>query len=97
MVEPRHVHLVATKHVMRYLKGTLDCGIRYAANNEFRLYGYTDSDWVGSVEDKNTNSRCCLSLGSGVISWIRINKTSVTLNTCEAKHNVSFSSCSEVV
>ena len=23
MVEPRHVHLVATKHVRRYLKGTL--------------------------------------------------------------------------
>ena len=24
LVEPKHVHLVATKHVMRYLKGTID-------------------------------------------------------------------------
>ena len=37
MVEPRHVHLVAAKHVMRYLKGTLDCGLIYATENGFRL------------------------------------------------------------
>jgi hypothetical protein len=29
MVESRHVHLIATKHVMRYLKGTIDYGIKY--------------------------------------------------------------------
>ena len=27
MVEPRHVHLIATKHVLRYLKGTIDYGL----------------------------------------------------------------------
>jgi hypothetical protein len=31
LVEPRRVHLVVEKHVMRYLKGTLDCG--YHHNN----------------------------------------------------------------
>ena len=35
MVEPRHVHLIATKHVLRYLKGTLDYGLRYVADCEF--------------------------------------------------------------
>jgi hypothetical protein len=29
LVEPRRVHLVAAKHVMRYLKGTLDYGLCY--------------------------------------------------------------------
>ena len=33
MVEPRHVHLVAAKHVMRYLKGTLDCGLTYTTDS----------------------------------------------------------------
>ena len=37
---------------MRYLKGTLDCVLRYAANNYFRLYGYANSYWEGSDEDK---------------------------------------------
>jgi hypothetical protein len=44
LVEPRHVHLVAAKHVMRYLKGTLDFGLCYTRDHDFRLYGYTDSD-----------------------------------------------------
>ena len=35
MVEPRHVHLIAAKHVLRYLKGTIDYGLRYVANCEF--------------------------------------------------------------
>ena len=49
MVEPRHVHLIAAKHVLRYLKGTIDYGLRYVADCEFGLVGYTDSKWVGSV------------------------------------------------
>jgi hypothetical protein len=52
MVEPRHVHLVATKHVLRYLHGT----IGYVSDGEVKLQGYTDSDWVGSVVDRKNTS-----------------------------------------
>jgi hypothetical protein len=44
LVEPKHVHLDAAKHMMRYLKGTLDFGVCYARDHDFKLYGYTDSD-----------------------------------------------------
>jgi hypothetical protein len=44
LVEPRHVHLVVAKHVMRYLRGTIDCGLSYDGDHDFRLSGYTDSD-----------------------------------------------------
>ncbi len=37
LVEPRHVHLVATKHVLRYFKGTVGYGLRYVSNCEIRL------------------------------------------------------------
>jgi hypothetical protein len=43
-VEPRHVHIVAAKHMVRYLKGTLDFGLYYTRDHDFRLSGYTDSD-----------------------------------------------------
>jgi hypothetical protein len=43
LVEPIHVHLVAAKYVMRYLKGTLDCGLSYDGDHDFTLSGYTDS------------------------------------------------------
>ena len=42
MVELRHVHLIATKHVLRYLKGMIDCGLQYVVDCEFGLVGYID-------------------------------------------------------
>ena len=97
MVEPKHVHLVATKHVMRYLKGTLDCGLIYAVDSEFRLYGWDDLDWEGSVEDRKIISGCCFSLGSGVISWLNKKQTSVSLSTAEVEYIAACPSCSEAI
>ena len=64
LVEPTRVHLGDAKHVMRYLKGTLDFGLYYNIDHDFRLVGYTDSDWAGSVSDRKSTSGCCFSLGS---------------------------------
>jgi hypothetical protein len=57
-VEPRRVHLVAAKHVMRYLKGTMDYGLSYDGDHEFTLIGYTDADWAGSVANRKSTSGC---------------------------------------
>jgi hypothetical protein len=81
MVEPRRVHLIATKHVMRYLKGTIDYGLRYASDREISLQGFTDSDWAGSVADRKSTSGCCFSMGSTMISWFSRKQTSVALST----------------
>ena len=29
LTDPRHVHLIVSKHIMRYLRGTVDYGIKY--------------------------------------------------------------------
>jgi hypothetical protein len=44
LVEPRRFHNVVAKHMMRYLKGTLDFGLCYTRDHDFRLYRYTDLD-----------------------------------------------------
>jgi hypothetical protein len=97
VVEPRHVHLVVAKHVMRYLKGTLDYGLSYDGDYNFTLSGYTDSDWVGSVSDKKSTSGCCFSLGSAMISWQSKKQSSIALSTAEAEYIVACSaSCGAI-
>ena len=44
MVDTKRVHLIVVKHVMRYLKGTADYGLKYVAESEINLLGYSDSD-----------------------------------------------------
>ena len=42
--DPRHVHLIPAKHVVRYLKGTVDYGLKYDVNHKINVHGYVDSD-----------------------------------------------------
>ena len=38
----RHVYLMVAKHVVRYLKGTVDYGLKYEADEKINLEGYED-------------------------------------------------------
>jgi hypothetical protein len=58
MVEPRQVHWITTKHVLGYLRGTVEYGLRYIGGDGVDLHGYTDLDWVGSVVDRK-RTLCC--------------------------------------
>jgi hypothetical protein len=63
MVEPRGVHMVGAKHVLRYVAGTVDYGLDYVRRDGVSLIGYTDSDWAGCAADRKSTSGCCFSLG----------------------------------
>ena len=97
MVDPRRVHLIAAKHVMRYLKGTLEFGLCYSSDCEFRLFGYTDSDWVGRTTDRKSTSRCCFSLGSAMISWLSRKQSSISLSTAKAEYIAACITCCEAI
>jgi hypothetical protein len=97
LVEPRHVHHVVAKHVMRYLKGMLDYGLCYTGDNEFRLYGYIDSDWAGSTSDKKSTSGCCFSLGLAMTSWQSRKQSSIALSTAKAEYIAACSASGEAI
>jgi hypothetical protein len=84
--KPRQVHLVATKHVMRYLKGTLDYGLGYVTNHEFRLYGYLDSYWADIIPNRKSTLAYCFSLGSSMVLWSNRKQSCVALNTTKAEY-----------
>ena len=69
MSEPRHIHLVTAKHVLRYLHGIVGYGLRYSSSGGVVLLGYTNSNWDGSVVDRKSTSKYCFSMGSAMISW----------------------------
>jgi hypothetical protein len=97
LVEPRRVHLVAAKHVMRYLKGTLDFGLCYTRDRDFKLVGYIDSDWDGSVSDRKRTSGCCFSLGSAMTSWQSRKQSNIALSTEKPEYIVEcFAICEAI-
>jgi hypothetical protein len=97
LVEPRHVHLVDAKHVMRYLKGTIDYGLNYNGDHNFTLSGYTDADWAGSVSDRKSTLGCCFCLGSAMILWQSRKKYSIALRKVEAQYISTCSASCEAI
>ena len=45
MSDPKQIHLVAAKHVLRYVRGTITYGLRYTSSSGVLLFGYSDLDW----------------------------------------------------
>jgi hypothetical protein len=97
MEHPKQVHLVTAKHVIRYLKGTLDYGIKYVIDHEFGLYGYSDSDWVGNILDRKSTSAYCFNIGSSMVSWSNRKKSCVALSMVEVEYVVACATCREAV
>jgi hypothetical protein len=81
MVEPRRAHWTTTKHILRYLCGIVEYGLRYAQGDGVKLVGYTDAEWASNVMDRKSTSWCCFSLGSNVVSWFNKKHKSVALSS----------------
>ena len=62
MSQPRQTHWIAAKHVLRYLRGTVEHGLRYAYGVDMRSQGYADADWARSAVEWKSTSGCCFTL-----------------------------------
>ena len=54
LTDLRNVHLIAAKHILGYLRGTVDYGLNYDVNYNINLECYVDSYWVGSAIDRKS-------------------------------------------
>ena len=64
---PKDTYWSAGKRILRYITRTRDCGIMYASTKKKDLIGYTDSDFVGILDDRKRNFGFVFHLGSGAI------------------------------
>lgn len=72
LAETKQQHWATAKHVLRYLKGTIDQGLHYQKGEKSpQLEGYSDADWAADRDDRRSTTEYCFSLSenSPVISW----------------------------
>ncbi|GJU38919.1 putative ribonuclease H-like domain-containing protein [Tanacetum coccineum] len=56
-VTPKILHLLDVKRIFRYLKGKPTLGLWYSRDSPFELVAYTDSDYAGATQDRNSTTR----------------------------------------
>lgn len=87
--DPNTKHWIAVKHVLRYLKGTIDFGLSYKKDEDgLALVGYSDADWASSIDDRRSTTGYCFSLTKTgpLVSWKSKKQPTVALSSCEAEY-----------
>jgi outer membrane protein assembly factor BamB len=97
MEKPHEIHWNAAKVVLRYLKGTLDYGIKYTDASHVNLTGYLDSDWAGILDDRRSTIVYAFNIGSGVVSWRNKKQPTVSLSSTEEEYKASCTTTCKVV
>ena len=71
---------------MRYLNGTKEFGILFkkCSSTEFRLSGFTDSDFASCFTRKSRTGYIFF-VGGCIVSWSSKKKNVIALSTCEAE------------
>ena len=97
MKNPSAEHWVAVKRVLRYIKGTLNLGLKYTYSDKFELHGYSDSDWAGCVDSRKSTTGNVHLLGNCAISWSSKKQSIVALSSTEAEYVALCSAAQETV
>ncbi|KAL7617031.1 hypothetical protein Lser_V15G00150 [Lactuca serriola] len=85
MERPTKQHQVAVKHILRYVKGTVDYGLSYTKGRKNCVIGYTNSDLARDVEDRKSTSGMAFYLDNNLVTWSSQKQKCVALSSCEAE------------
>lgn len=86
MEDPKRSHWEAAKRILRYVKGSLNHGIKFSFVQDPRLLGFSDSDYGGNLVDSKSTTGYVFSLGSGAVSWQSKKQKVVALSSTEAEY-----------
>jgi len=85
--DPRNEHMVALKHMFRYLNGTKDWRLRVGGEGEGEgaLRCYVDSVYAGCPDDYQSTSGLVITFG-GAVSWRSRKQMSTAQSTTDAEY-----------
>jgi hypothetical protein len=97
MHAPTDSHWAAVKHILRYLKGTASYGFHITRGSSFALHGFTDVDWVGSIDNRKFTSGYLVFFGQTPISWKSGKQRTVARSSTEAEYKVLEDGTAKVI
>ena len=98
MANPGPKHYRRALHLLRYLKGTMDLGVRYSKEGVTNvLTAFTDADYAGCPDTRKSTSGYVCFVNNGPVSWMSKLQQPVAVSTTEAEYMAASYCASEVV
>lgn len=64
---PTLVHWTMVKRILRYIKYTVNYGLKVGKSTSLLVSGFTDADWAGSIDDRRSTGGFAVFLGSNLV------------------------------
>ena len=90
------LHVDGLKHIMRYLRGTMDRGILYTMGGG-GLVGYTDADWANDMSNRRSVSGYVFLYAGGSISWMSKQQSTTATSSTHAEYIAAAEAAKELV
>ena len=79
-------HHQAVKGILRYIKGTLNFGLKYSKGKEnVTLNGHTNSDLTNDVNNRRSTGGMTFYMNENLIAWASQKQRCMALSSCEAE------------
>ncbi|XP_004295686.1 PREDICTED: uncharacterized mitochondrial protein AtMg00810-like [Fragaria vesca subsp. vesca] len=85
MHSPTTIHWIAVKPILRYLKFSLNHGLKYQPSSLF-ISAYFDADYAGDPDNRQSTGGYCVYLGPNLISWSYKTHRTVSRSCAEAEY-----------
>jgi len=84
---PAEKHYGYLVHLVQYIAGTTDSGLKYGTNDEDvdNLTGFCDASWADDVDDRRSTGGYVCYMNGGPISWHSRIMHAVALSSCESE------------
>nr|GEU78126.1 retrovirus-related Pol polyprotein from transposon TNT 1-94 [Tanacetum cinerariifolium] len=90
---PKKLHLIVMKRILRYLKGTLTLGLYYPKCLGFDLKRYSDSDYADCNMDRKSTLGACQILGGKLVCWSAKKQQSAAMSSAKAEYVAAAGCC----
>ncbi|KAL2240917.1 UNVERIFIED_CONTAM: Retrovirus-related Pol polyprotein from transposon TNT 1-94 [Sesamum indicum] len=94
MSDPGRIDWDAIKWLLRYLNGSINCGITFSKSNQTKLIGYVDSNYAN---DRKSTTSYVFTLCGSCISWKSQLQHIVALSTTEAEYIAATEAFKEAI
>ena len=95
--KPGRAHWNAVKKIIAYLSGTTQRGIVFEKKEGPPIFGYTDADYGGDLDNRYSTSGSTFFVHGNLVSWSSKRQKCVSLSTTEAEYVAASDSSKEAV
>lgn len=97
--DPGSGHWEATKWIMRYLNGSLNTGLTFKRNGEFKeeVIRYMDADFAANLDTRRSCTCYVFTVLGGCVSWKSNLQKVVPLSSTEAEYMAATEAIKEAI